>query len=108
MVQRPFDVGDAVEAAGIIGTIEKFTLFSTYKATEENKRVIVPNNTTWDGSIVNVTGTPPRRLAIEFEVSAEYAIKEVEGALMDIMTAHPEVLDDPLPRSGLPRSTARA
>jgi hypothetical protein len=44
--------------------------------------LIVLNNMTWDGIIVNATDTPTRRLAIEFELSAEYGIEEAERRLL--------------------------
>ena len=97
MFQKPFDAGDAVEAAGITGIVERVTLFCTYLSTAENKQVIVPNNMIWEDVIVNATGTATRRLAIEFEVDTDHVLEEVEQKLLDIMQAHPDVLRDPPP-----------
>ncbi|MEZ5862820.1 MAG: mechanosensitive ion channel [Geminicoccaceae bacterium] len=69
MTQRPFDVGDAVETAGVTGTIDSVTLFSTHLTTTDNKQVIVPNNAIWGGNITNATIKNRRRLQIELDVA---------------------------------------
>ena len=101
--QRPFDVGDSIEAAGMSGTVKKVSLFSTHLSTDENKQVIVPNNMIWEDVVVNATGADTRRLAIEFDVNPEHSLSEVRKTLLEAMKAHPEVLDDPPPEVKLTR-----
>lgn len=55
MVNKPFDVGDQVEAGGIVGRIKEVTMFQTVVLTDENTVKIVPNNSIWGGVIVNHT-----------------------------------------------------
>jgi len=63
MFNKPFDIGDAVEVgSGIKGRVEDVTIFSTLIQTEENTRKIVPNNTIWNGVIVN-SSTGAKRTA---------------------------------------------
>jgi small conductance mechanosensitive channel len=95
--QRPFDVGDSIEAAGISGTVKKVSLFTTYLSTDENKQVIVPNNMIWDDVVVNATGADTRRLSIEFELDPEHSLSEVREILLEEMEAHPDVLENPPP-----------
>jgi small conductance mechanosensitive channel len=95
--QRPFDVGDSIEAAGISGTVKKVSLFTTYLSTDENKQVIVPNNMIWDDVVVNATGADTRRLSIEFELDPDQSLAEVRRTLLEEMEAHPDVLDSPPP-----------
>jgi len=107
LFQRPFDAGDEVEAAGITGEVERVSLFSTHLSTAENRKVIVPNNMIWEDVIVNSTGAPTRRLAIEIEVSAEeHSLDEAEATLLRIMRGHDGVLDDPPPEIKLAALTA--
>lgn len=107
LFQRPFDAGDEVEAAGITGEVERVSLFSTHLSTAENRKVIVPNNMIWEDVIVNSTGAPTRRLAIEIEVSAEeHSLDEAEETLLRIMRGHAGVLDDPPPEIKLAALTA--
>ncbi len=95
--QRPFDVGDDVEIAGVEGTIERVSLFCTYLSTDENKQVILPNNMIWEDVIVNATIADTRRLSVEFVVDAEHDAEEVERILLEIAQDHPDVLDEPAP-----------
>ncbi|MBX9757292.1 MAG: mechanosensitive ion channel family protein, partial [Beijerinckiaceae bacterium] len=63
MINKPFDVGDTVDVGGgIQGKVEELNIFSTLIRTPEGVSKIVPNNTIWNGVIVNETTgvvTPP-------------------------------------------------
>lgn len=107
MFQRPFDAGDEIDAAGISGKVDRVSLFSTYLSTDENRKVIVPNNMIWDNVIVNSTGADTRRLSIEVEVdAAEHDLEEAEQILMKVMNDHPGVLSDPAPDLRLSSASA--
>jgi len=56
---KPFDVGDFVEAGGVMGKVNHMTLVNTTILTIDNQTVIVPNNLIWQGIIKNVKD--PRR-----------------------------------------------
>ncbi len=56
MINKPFDVGDQVDVGGgIQGRVEQLNIFSTLIRTPEGVSKIVPNNTIWNGVIVNET-----------------------------------------------------
>jgi small conductance mechanosensitive channel len=56
MINKPFDVGDEVDVGGgIEGRVEELNIFSTLIRTTEGIKKIVPNNTIWNGVIVNRT-----------------------------------------------------
>lgn len=56
MINKPFDVGDNVDVGGgIQGRVEELNIFSTLIRTPEGLSKIVPNNTIWNGVIVNET-----------------------------------------------------
>jgi small conductance mechanosensitive channel len=56
MVNKPFDVGDEVDVGGgIKGKVGAVTIFSTLIKTDDGLRKIVPNNTIWNGTIINYT-----------------------------------------------------
>ncbi len=97
MTQRPFDVGDTVEAAGVLGRIDSVTLFSTHLTTPDNKQVIVPNNAIWGGNITNATVKNRQRLEIEVDLADTLdigeALERVDGVLREL----PFVLDEPQP-----------
>ncbi len=56
IINKPFDVGDKVDVGGgIQGRVEELNIFSTQIRTPEGLSKIVPNNTIWNGVIVNET-----------------------------------------------------
>ena len=63
LVLKPFRVGDYIVAQGLEGTVSKVDLFYTTITTVDNRTVVLPNGTLSNGSIVNVTHEPERRLA---------------------------------------------
>jgi small conductance mechanosensitive channel len=97
MTQRPFDVGDTVDAAGVTGTVESVTLFSTHLLTADNTRVIVPNNAIWGGNITNTTVEQRRRIDVEVDVADELGIEQARRRLGEVLGAQPFVLAEPAP-----------
>ncbi|RMH11643.1 MAG: mechanosensitive ion channel family protein [Planctomycetota bacterium] len=94
LVFRPFKVGDVVSAGGVTGKVEEIGLFATVFDTPDNRRIIVPNNSIFGGTIENVTFHPKRR--VDVSVGTDYsadldqtravlarAAAQVEGRLPD-------------------------
>lgn len=97
MMFRPFDVGDAVEIAGIAGKIESVNLLSTHLTTFDNKAVIIPNNEVWGGVITNMTATGQRRVDMVFGIGYGDDIDKAQHILEDIVHSHDLVLKEPAP-----------
>lgn len=97
LLNRPFDVGDVVEAGGVSGKVSAMNLVSTTFSTFDNQKIIVPNNEIWDNVITNVTAQTTRRVDLVFGVGYDDDLKKVEDILSEIVTAHLSVLDDPAP-----------
>jgi small conductance mechanosensitive channel len=95
---RPFDVGDFVEAGGVMGKVSHMTLVNTTILTIDNQTVVVPNNLIWQGIIKNVTGQRIRRVDLLFGVSYSDDISKVEKVLHDIIDANDKILNDPEPQ----------
>ncbi|HKO90884.1 MAG TPA: mechanosensitive ion channel family protein [Polyangiaceae bacterium] len=96
LMYRPFDVGDMIEAAGVIGTVKAMTLVSTSVVTDDNQMLVVPNNKIWGGVIRNITNQRTRRVDLTFAAGygdALHAQKVLEG----ILAENPLVLKDPAP-----------
>ena len=75
---RPFRVGDAVETAGVAGTITEVGLFTTEIKNADNVRVVVPNNAVWSGVTKNLSSNSTRRT--ELEVPIPYGADADGGA----------------------------
>ena len=56
MVNKPFDVNDEVDiGGGIKGQVAAVSIFNTLIQTEDGLKMIVPNNSIWNGVIINHT-----------------------------------------------------
>ena len=94
---RPYDVGDVVDVAGIVGTVKSMTLVSTSIVTADNRMMVVPNNSIWGSIITNVTHSDTRRVDMTFGIGYNDNIEQAENVMKKILAEHPLVLKDPAP-----------
>lgn len=97
LAYRPYDVGDVVEAGGVVGKVGDMSLVTTTIRTPDNQRIVVPNSKIWGNVIKNVTAETTRRVDLVFGISYADDIARAEEILDEILRAHPKVLDDPAP-----------
>lgn len=91
---RPCKVGDYVEAAGVAGSVQRITVFSTTLLTPDQRTVTVPNSNLLGGPIVNYSTSPTRRLDLLFGVAYDTDIGEAKRLLREIVESDPRVLGD--------------
>jgi small conductance mechanosensitive channel len=97
LIYRPYDVGDAVEAGGVMGTVKAMNLVSTTITTWDNQRLVVPNGKIWGDVIRNITAEPNRRVDMTFGIAYADDIDHAERVLWDIVKSNQLVLHDPEP-----------
>ena len=97
LIYRPYDVGDAVEAGGVMGTVKAMNLVSTTITTWDNQRLVVPNGKIWGDVIRNITAEPNRRVDMTFGIAYADDIDHAERVLWDIVKSNELVLEDPEP-----------
>lgn len=97
LAYRPFDVGDAIDAAGVSGTVDSVSLFSTLIRSFDNKLMIVPNNDIWGGTITNSTASDTRRVDMVFGIGYDDDIAKAKEILQSLVSSHELVLQDPAP-----------
>jgi small conductance mechanosensitive channel len=97
LIYRPFDVGDAVDVAGVSGSVHSMNLVSTTIRTFDNKVVVVPNNKIWGDIITNITGSTQRRVDMTFGIGYEADVAQAQAVLERIVGEHPLVLKEPAP-----------
>ena len=97
LIYRPYDVGDAVEAGGVMGTVKAMNLVSTTITTWDNQKLVVPNSKIWGDVIRNITAEPNRRVDMTFGIAYADDIDHAERVLWDIVKSNELVLDDPEP-----------
>lgn len=94
---RPFRVGDAVNAGGVLGKVESITIFNTIINTPDNQRVIVPNSAITSGVITNITANPTRRVDLVMGIGYDDDIRKAKGIMEQIIKDDKRVLSDPAP-----------
>ena len=95
IVQRPFHVGDFVQAAGLEGTVDHIRVFQTKLRTADNRMVIVPNSLITTAPIINFTANPQRRIDLAVGVGYEDDLKVARTVLLEVANANPHVLAAP-------------
>ena len=95
LINRPFDVGNVVTAAGVTGTIHRMNLVSTTFRTFDNQTIHVPNNEIWNGVITNITANKTRRVDLEFGIGYDDDFEQAERIIREVAESHPLVLADP-------------
>lgn len=94
---QPFDIGDEIEVAGVLGTVRRMSLVSTTILTPDNQTLIIPNSTVWGGVIRNRTAQPTRRVDLTFSIDYGDDIEKAERALQEVVAAQENVLKEPAP-----------
>ncbi len=94
---RPCKVGDYIEGAGVAGTVDQITVFSTTLITPDQRTITVPNSSLLGGPIINYTTSPSRRLDLVISVAYDSNLDEVKTLLRDIVENDPRVLDEKKP-----------
>lgn len=97
VLTRPFKKGDFVDVAGTSGKITEIKLFSTVLQSPDNKQLIIPNGQITSDVIVNYTTEAMRRIDLVIGVSYDDDIRQAKKILIDTITAHELVLQEPKP-----------
>ena len=97
LLHRPYDVGDVVKTAGIMGVVQSMNLNTTTVKTFDNQIVVVPNGSIWGDNITNVTGSDTRRVDMVFGIGYDDDIAKAQGVLEEVVRSHPLVLAEPEP-----------
>jgi len=97
LLYRPYDIGDAVQVAGVAGSVDAMTLVSTTIRSWDNQKVVVPNNKIWGDVITNITGNKTRRVDMVFGISYGDDVDKAQKILEAVVSLHEQVLKEPEP-----------
>ena len=90
-VDRPFQVGEGVDVAGVAGSVESIGLRSTRIRTYEGTLVTIPNSTVVNAQVDNLQARPTRRttftIGVTYDTSSE-KLKTAVRILRDVMEQH--------------------
>jgi len=94
---RPFKVGDAVNAAGVTGTVEAIGLFGTTINPPDNVLTIVGNNKIFSDTIQNFSANPYRRVDLTATINNAVDHRTAISLLKERIARIPNVLTEPAP-----------
>lgn len=95
--ERPFQVGDLLNAGGDMGMVHSIDLLSIQLRTLDNKLVRIPNELLIKSSFTNITRFPIRRMDIDIGVAYKEDIEKVMRVLREVADQNPYCLDEPEP-----------
>lgn len=98
LVFRPFKVGDVVNAAGVLGTVDEIGLFSTTFDTFDKRRIIVPNGKIFGDTIENITFHPVRRMEVPVGVAYGADVDATRRVLEGVVAGVEGRSEEPAPQ----------
>ncbi|MEC7162393.1 MAG: mechanosensitive ion channel domain-containing protein [Pseudomonadota bacterium] len=97
LVQKPFKVGEAINAGSVTGTVQQIGLFTTELKQFDGLFVMVPNSELWNQAIVNYNRHPTRRLELVVGIAYGDSMARAREELLKLALTDDRVLDDPEP-----------
>jgi small conductance mechanosensitive channel len=101
MIFKPYKVGDLIESQGHLGVVKEVQIFNTILLSPQSKRIIIPNGSTSNGSVVNYTIEGKIRVDLTVGVSYDADIDQTKAVLMDVLVNNDKVMQEPAPFVGL-------
>jgi len=95
IVFKPFVIGNFVESAGTMGTVEEIGIFTVKLKTPDNKAIIVPNSSVINGNITNFSAKDTRRVDLAIGVGYESDIKKTKDVLAGVVAETETILPEP-------------
>lgn len=104
LVNRPFKIGDQITVQGESGTVRDIRIRATDVKTYDGRKVIVPNSTLYNDTVINNTAYDERRFEVivgigyddDIEKAKELAIETLEEAEGTDPEPKPQVLVEEL------------
>ena len=94
---RPFRVGDYVEFASTVGTVDEIGVFVTRMHSPDNVGLIVPNSQVWGSAIRNYAQNDTRRIDLVFGISYDDNMDTAVRLVTELIEADERFLKDPAP-----------
>lgn len=93
---KPFKVGDYIiyTSGNLEGKVTKIEMFYTTLFTIDNKKVVIPNGTLSNSSLINVTAEDKRRIDIVVGIDYTANLKLAKEVCLNLLAAQPAVLQD--------------
>ncbi|MFT5988187.1 MAG: small conductance mechanosensitive channel [Pseudomonadales bacterium] len=97
LVEKPFEIGDVIEADATVGEVVSIDMLSVKLRTPDNLYVRIPNETLIKTKVVNRFRFPIRRLDLTVGIAYAEDVERVEKLLLALAEKHPTCLKEPNP-----------
>ncbi|MFA7597129.1 MAG: mechanosensitive ion channel family protein [Novosphingobium sp.] len=94
MLRDKMQIGDLIEAQGILGRVEKITLRETHIRQLTNELTILPNSMIFKNPVKIITDEATRRDEITFGVAVETDLRKVETVIRKVLGGLPAISRD--------------
>ena len=98
LLLQPFRIGDGIEIGEISGEVLAINLRSTEIRSVDGRYVIIPNADVFSSTIINLTRSPRRRIAIPIGVSYDSDLNRVTKVALETLESVDGVLKEPSPQ----------
>ena len=92
---KPFEVGDIIEAQGVVGEVSEIQIFVTKLIASSNQTIFVPNGALSNGNIINFSLQGKRRAELLISVSYDANLNTVRNIISEILDANSKILNEP-------------
>ncbi len=98
LIFKPFKVGDTIEAEGHLGSVAEIQILYTVLNTFDNKRIVIPNGSLSNATLINVSVYDKRRCDMTFGIGYDDDIDKAKKVLQRLFEEDERSLTDPAPR----------
>lgn len=98
---KPFKQGDYVKIGSQEGSVKSISVMTTEIITTDNKKVVLPNSTILNQSIINYSSEGKRRHEILFDVSYDTDLELAKKVILDVCHSNGKIMLEPAPEVNL-------
>ncbi len=98
LIFKPFKVGDTIDAQGYLGAVREISILYTIVDTFDNRRIVIPNGSLSNATLVNVSFYDTRRCDMTFGISYGDDIDKAKTLIKQLLDEDERVLPEPEPR----------
>lgn len=97
LLQKPFKVGDVIEAQGVIALVTEIQIFHTVLKSWDNKVIILPNGPLYNNPIINYSTEATRKVEWVFGISYDDSIDKAKDIIKDVVFSDERIIDRETP-----------
>ena len=94
-IQRPFRVGDTINAGGATGRVEAIDLLSIQLVNTDNTTIHIPHASLFGGSISNFSARGTRRIDMLFGIGHDQDLEAAKDIIAEVISKDARILAEP-------------